>query len=727
MANYTLCDRKPYFKISVHKKHTGGELVSQLDSLNNSLTKIKNLASSGLSADAILETGGESLKAIETIGDIANTVTKGIVEKKIVNVSPNVEDTFTLPFPSSCSESYKQSFNANHELNLTDKKFQVMSDLISSSLNLVPLVGAGVGAGASHILDSLYSGLQSYAKRSGAIIDPNVMQVYVGPAPRNISLTFSFIPMNDKEVKNIIEAIRKLKELSLAESKKVFQNDLFPIRFLSSNRVVTTNFIGGENKNISTINDSFNSFIGNSKRGTSTLGYVIENVTTNIESLEAVGGFYYDGGFRKITLNIDLAELQPIYRHSWQGVKKPPNGNKQYYNMKDGDSATNLDLDTIIITAYSAASNGVIDSLKKMIQSGSASKNSGSSSGGSDKSPVTFTSTNPVEMARENVKLSKNAEVEGPNGEGLLAGIPGFDTIKDISDTSFNIITTAISSLAELYSESDSKMAYNERVNVSYSTDKDGKLADKPIKSFSLKSSRNKGKVKVLDTWVLPTPRVLSADTLQHNYSSEGIDNQARLEVLLSKAPKTLGSLFGRDTQFEKSAVNHRNSNSLSSMFVKGMGDMLTTIAKDVKDTVIKNIQRDGVTFNPFEIQVYNGTSLKAYALSYTILFRNEKHYDNVMRGIIALKYWMSPTTDGISGEKGSNLAEAILIRPANFTISFGNEYLNKLYDVKNRILDLVSIDTNYSDDTIFTEEGYPSHIQIQMNFIEHAPRRRRG
>jgi hypothetical protein len=84
--------------------------------------------------------------------------------------------------------------------------------MVSGAAEAVPLVGAGITAGAGMEVQQALGAMSDSAGLRKPLADPGYFQNYTGSQPRTFNMTFDLVPANPDEARTIIEIILKLKE-----------------------------------------------------------------------------------------------------------------------------------------------------------------------------------------------------------------------------------------------------------------------------------------------------------------------------------------------------------------------------------------------------------------------------------------------------------------------------------------------------------------------------------
>lgn len=655
------------FKISAHKTKVGGELLKEGKKVADSLR--------GLFTDSSIEDG-----TWNKVWDFSNELSKAVISKDVFSVDLKPFEHFILPYPSNLQESYSGSYE-NSEFNLSKIKLDAIEKATPAVTGMLPFVGGALSSFSGTVVSTVRENLDSYIKRSGMFLDPNIKQVFSSMQPRTISMGFKFVFENKKHKDNVMKGLAKLKELSLATQDKVFHNDIFPMRYLKMDTVFSFEFIQTGKKTNKTLNNILHCKI--SPNIVQSEGFFLQSIKIQAESLMTTGGYLEDGSPKSLDVSMDFVEVRPLFRDAWDKPTKNKYEVQKFYPNSEIQ-------DFITIKAYDLTSK-VLPKIKSAIKP-TASKS------------VEAHTKDVDDMANDAKNLAKAgvaSKVGGLKGMAIGAGIAsltnsdGFKKAIEIGGAVKSIATEISKDLKQgvldLYNESDTQQENNKRV-----------IGNKPD-----------------CTIILPIPYKLPDDDLTHNYESSKVDNAKRLEQ-----NNTLGKYTGKLANATQSAL--ADTLSRAPLISKALGQTFASgvmeLIKMSKDIAIKKIQRDGYTINPFEVRTYTGTEIRSYSISYNIVFKSEAHFEKIMDIIGALKYYM--TSQDMTGGDGESVFNTFLRRPHYFTLDFNNDVINKQYDIKDLPLNLNSITTIY-DDPLATEDGLPKIIKITMKFSEIAPRRK--
>ena len=133
------------------------------------------------------------------------------------------------------------------------------------------------------------------------------------------------------------------------------------------------------------------------------------------------------------------------------------------------------------------------------------------------------------------------------------------------------------------------------------------------------------------------------------------------------------------------------------------------TIQESVLNRGANLLGANKVLVNPGYFQNYTGTEPRRFSFSFTLIPNNSEEAKRLVGIITTIKKYSSATkTFGL-----------LLTAPHFFSITFGNEYLNKLTNIRPCVVS--SIDVNYSSSGFMetTMDGMPKQMMLSITFLE--------
>jgi hypothetical protein len=184
--------------------------------------------------------------------------------------------------------------------------------------------------------------------------------------------------------------------------------------------------------------------------------------------------------------------------------------------------------------------------------------------------------------------------------------------------------------------------------------------------------------------WALPIPNNIS-DNTTHNYESSVL---GATERMMTKAPYLVAKI-------------------LKPSMVDG--------ATKAIEEMIEIGKRKNIAINPQKVNTYSGTDLRRFTFTYTLIPANSIEYNNILRGLIAFKYYMS-------GDAPQN--SLFVSQKSVFKISFGNKQIAQMLEIENVFFNLTAINISYGADgnMSMTHDGAVKQITLSLSFVERTP-----
>lgn len=236
---------------------------------------------------------------LDGLGGITEQFLKLVAYKDSADVGTDIVNSFYFPLPNSLDETYEQAFQADN-LNILYSAYNYTVDNI------------GLGSVSKMLEDNLL--------RGNAIVDKNLLQIYSGSKPRNLTISWNLVPRNKKEFELFRDNIMSLYNYSSAIRDKIkFADSEIPINYLNQNNIFKLSIL--ENTEKGRLRE-----IKMSKMLGATLGdgFFISNISTNMNLTNAT--FRYDGSPSNFSLTLNLIERKPLWFSNWENHIKNVNG-----------------------------------------------------------------------------------------------------------------------------------------------------------------------------------------------------------------------------------------------------------------------------------------------------------------------------------------------------------------------------------------------------------------
>lgn len=206
------------------------------DSDNNPYKNRKltiNILQSPSISGGIKTVAAKALAHVKTVANAADKNSNSTLGDTIKNlnaaydreVAGNTIFTIVLPLPNELTDTQSHDWNTAKGITgtaLGGIENQSISSALGGSIGqkiagaaeVVPLVGAGIAAGAGMEVQQVLGAMSDSMGLRKPLADPGYFQNYTGSQPRTFNMTFDLVPNNPKEAKEIIQIVMKLKEHS---------------------------------------------------------------------------------------------------------------------------------------------------------------------------------------------------------------------------------------------------------------------------------------------------------------------------------------------------------------------------------------------------------------------------------------------------------------------------------------------------------------------------------
>lgn len=321
--------KRMYLRIWIHSLETDGlglgkQLLQDLGEVCTGITEMKVNDMESISAGV-----SNTVSGLKKFGD---DLAKSFISKDIARASPGQESVL-FPFPEEINEDYHQSYEAN-TLNLE-------MQLAKFGLAKAQARVGKVSGGAAAVIEDIKGYVESTAKRSNILIDPNTLMTYRGSVPRTFSLRFKIVPQNKTEMNMYLNSFKILRNYSLAVQKTlnvIPGADNIGIKYLQQNKIFS--FEANYDSETSKISSSYNYI--NLLMGTGPTMVTADSGGFNLESTSINTGTaafttFYDGSPKELDITLVFKERKPLWSRDWERhIKKYAGNNSKQLRFING-------------------------------------------------------------------------------------------------------------------------------------------------------------------------------------------------------------------------------------------------------------------------------------------------------------------------------------------------------------------------------------------------------
>ncbi len=218
-------------------------------------------------------------------------------DKLIANM-PDWQRYDELDFSSESAKMNTSTYKASIAMPLPNNLDEVINQNWEKEKNILAYsLEKGIPAG--DIVARVVNSVATQTGTRNVTTNPDYVQIYKGPEPREISFTWNLTPNNKEEADTIFRIIRKLKRFSAPHPSKTYA-------FLTSPFFCKITFSNTR------IQDSMRFYEG-----------MIQSVNTNYSQTGYMETFY-DGSPKAMTLSVKILERRPKLYDDWRAKDMNP-------------------------------------------------------------------------------------------------------------------------------------------------------------------------------------------------------------------------------------------------------------------------------------------------------------------------------------------------------------------------------------------------------------------